>query len=265
MNNNRFSIFGAVKEAYAFVGREWLYLLKAGLLPMGMQIVTALFIQFQRPEASQIEGYLWGLPSTVLFAWFTFLEIRLLLLGERLDRLPQDRAYLGDRLQCMKVSIMMSVLFNMSMMAALVLLLALGGGADQTGGANWPATLGIIVIIGGIFWGVRFGLAPILAAVHHPIRPVLQQTWGMMFSLRLIAMGIVCLFPLAFLFQIFMEVLLPPSTGALPGTLTLTVTQQITLVTASAPFSLFIAALLNAAAASALKQILGSGRDGVLA
>ena len=60
MENSRFSIFEAAMNAYVFAGKEFLYLLKAGLLPMTAQILTALFIQFERPAASQIEAYLWG-------------------------------------------------------------------------------------------------------------------------------------------------------------------------------------------------------------
>src|SRR3954463_3044415 len=70
MDNSRFSILAAAKNAYLFVGREWLYLLKAGLLPMAAQMATGLFMQFQRPDASQIENTLWGLPGAALFGWF---------------------------------------------------------------------------------------------------------------------------------------------------------------------------------------------------
>jgi hypothetical protein len=261
MDNSRFSIFEAVRSAYVFVGREWLYLLKAGLLPMGMQVIASLFVQYQRAAASLIEGYLWGLPATTLFAWFMFLEARLLLLGERVDRLPQERAYLLDRLHCMKLTVMIAVLFNMGMAVALALLAAIAGGGQW--GVSWPATISGLFIIGGIFWSLRFGLVPILAAVRYPIRPVLRQTWGMMFSLRLFGMAMTCLFPVVLLFQILVSAFIPAATDPL-ATGSFTAAQQLAIIAAGAPLSLLVAALLTAAGTSALRQILGTRRDGVL-
>ena len=266
MDNSRFNIFEAVKSAYLFVGREWLYLLKAGLLPVMAQIASSLFIQFQRDDASTIEAYLWGLPASMLFAWFMFLEVRLLLLGERLDRLPQEREYLRDRRLAMKLVVITSLLFNMAMSSAIALLLAM------TEAGPWSANILLqlcgMLIIGAVFWGVRFGVVPILAAVSFPIRSTLLQTRSMMFSLRLIGMGLVCLFPVAFLFQIFMAAFID-KTVDMAAAFKLTPVEQIALIIGSAPFSLIITALLNAAAAYALKQILGkngvgAGRDGVL-
>lgn len=261
MDNSRFSIFQAAKSAYIFMGRNWLYLLRAGLVPIGLQIVAALYTQFGRPDASQIEGYLWGLPATMLFSWFMFLETRLLLLGENLHSLPKDRAYLADRLHAMKVSVLCSLLFNMGTAGALSLLLAL----EESGqwGTSWPVTLCGFFILCSIFWGIRFGIIPILTAVHHPIRPVLLQTRSMMFSLRLIGMSILCVLPIAFLFQIIIALVIPESADQ-GVAIKLTEQQQVAIITLSAPLSLFAAALLNAAAAYALKQILGSRRGGVV-
>jgi hypothetical protein len=260
MNNGRFSILEAVRSAYIFLGREWLYLLKAGMLPMSMQIISIIFVQFQRPNATLIEAYLWGLPATVLFSWFMFLEVRLLLLGERVDRLPQDRAYLEARLQAMKISVMMSVIFNMALTAALALLNMMAVSGDW--GKELLITFAALALIGGIFWGVRFIIAPILAAVHYPIRPVLQQTWGMMFSLQLLGMAILSFFPVVVFFEII-------TTGFLSKTLEeagevhLTTHEQIVVITVIAVRALLLATVLNAAAAYALKQILGSQRGGV--
>jgi len=262
MDNSKFSILEAVGNAYLFAGREWLYLLKAGSLPVLVQIGTSLFVQFQREDASAIEAYLWGLPATVLFAWFMFLETRLLLLGERLDCLPPGRDYFRKRQHNMKLAVIISLLFNMSMSAAITLLLL----AAESGrwGTDWPLTLGGVFIIGAMLWGVRFGVLPILAAVGYPFRSFLRQTQGMMFSLRLIGMGIACLFPVAFLFQIFIVSFIGKGAD-MTSQIKLTAMEQTTVIAASAPFSLIIAALMNAAAVYALKQLLGGRRGDVLA
>jgi hypothetical protein len=258
-NNNRFSILEAVKNAYVFVGREWRYLLKAGLLPMGAQVISSLFVQFQRPDSSLIEGYLWGLPASLLLGWFIFLETRLLLLGERLDRLPQDPAYLADRRHAMKLSILTAILFNMGVAGTLALSLAVEEAGETL--SNGLLNIAGLFIIAGIVWGVRFGIVPTLAAVHYPIKPVLRQTAGMLFPLRLIGMGLLCMFPVIFIFRIFIAALMPTATSDL--TEKLSDSEQVVLTIISTPLSLICAALLGAAAAYALKQILGPRRDGV--
>jgi hypothetical protein len=260
MDSGRFNIFEAVRNAYIFVGREWFYLLKAGLLPMAAQIVATLFIQFQRPDASQIESYLWGLPAAVFFARFMFLEARLLLLGERLDRLPQDSAYLADRHHSLKLSVLTAVLFNMGTAAALTLWLTVEELSQS--GANGLLHLAGLLIIGAIVWAIRFGIVPTLAAVHHPIRPVLRQTGGMLFSLRLVGMGMLCTLPVILLFWFFILSLVPELADPAAK---LSETEQIIVAIASTPMSLVCAALLSAAVAYALKQILGSRRDSVTA
>ncbi|MFH1158120.1 MAG: hypothetical protein V1721_04455 [Pseudomonadota bacterium] len=258
MNNSRFNIFEAVRNAYIFTGREWLYLLKAGFIPMMAQIVVSSIPLFGIKATSSIEDYLWNLPVTVLFAWFVFLEMRLLLLGERMNRLPPDDAWRADRRLAMQASVIVYLLFNMGITVATVSLMA-ATKSDQWG-ANWPLTLGGIFVMGGIVWGVRFGVAPILAAVHHPIRPVLRRTEGMMFSLRLIGMGIVCLFPLIFLFQVFLAAFTGKSAD-LVAAAPLTTMEQSVFIVLSAPVSLIAVTLLNASVAYALKQILSSRRD----
>jgi len=262
MDSGKFNIFEAVKDAYIFAGREWLYLLKAGLLPVIVQAGVSLFIQFQRPDASHIETYLWGLPATALFAWFTFVEMRLLLLGERLNRLSTDSAAVAERRHALQLTMILSLLFNMGLSAlSALLLLTMGAGAAAN---SWALSLAGMFILGGIFWSLRFGIVPILASVHYPIRPVIQRTWGMMFSLRLIGMGMICLFPVAIVFQILTSLFVRvPADAGVEAKMSLS--QQVLFLMMGAPLSLVVSALLNAAAAYALKQILGSRQNGVLA
>lgn len=255
MDNSRFNILEAVRDAYLFVAREWAYLMKAGTLPVVVHIGAALFTRFGRPDASIIESYLWSLPAAALFSWFVFLEMRLLLLGEKIDRLPRERDYLADRQAALKLSIMIALLFNMGMAGLMALLLTLAESGQW--GVNAPLTLAGLLIIGALFWGLRFAIAPVLSAVGHPVGVVLRQTWGMMFSLRLLGMGFACLFPVALVFQALLSLLI--GRGADPATaLKMTLSEQVAVIVATAPMSLLISALLNAAIAYALKQMLGS-------
>ena len=262
MDSSKFNIFEAVKNAYLFVGREWVYLLKAGALPVVMQICTSLFVQLVREDSSILEGYLWGLPATALFSWFVFLEMRLLLLKEKIDELPHDVGYLIDRQNAMRIAVLTSLLFNMGISFAMTILL----GIVESGkwGISTPLTLAGSLLAGVAFWSIRFGILPILAAVHYPFRPVLLQTRGAMFSLRLAGMALVCMFPVALVFQIALSFFVD-KTADIATAPKLTMMEQVGIIVVSAPVSLLVAALLNASAAYALKQIIGSRQNGALA
>lgn len=253
MNNSRFNIFESVRSAYIFAGNEWRYLLKVGLFPMTVQILTSLILQFWVGETSSIESYLWSLPATVLFAWYVFLEMRLLLLGERLDRLPSDSALRVDRRQAMKVSVLIYLLFSMSMAAADAYLTIAADSNQQE--VNFLITFGGVFVLGGILWGIRFSVAPILASVSQPIRPVLRKVEGMIFSFQLIGMGILCLFPVIFLFLFPVAILVVKLTFPMTS-------MKLGLLVAlgGAPASLITVTLLNASIAYMLKQILGNRR-----
>jgi len=266
-NSGQFRIFTAVKNAYAFVGREWLYLLKAALLPIGVQIILSIFVQYERPQASLIEDNLWDIPSAMLLGWFLFLEMRLLLLGERQNRLPPDRTYRADRSRAMQAAVLASVLFSMtlnvsrSLIALLWVTVAEAAPNAADGLVNGCMMLSA-AIIGAIVWGLRFGIVPILAAVHHPIRPVLRQTRSLLFSFRLLAMGLLATLPIIFLFQLLVGAAIP---GAQDLSAKLTDQQQLAITIINAPLSVLCAALLAAGAADALKQILGTNRSGGVA
>jgi hypothetical protein len=75
-------------------------------------------------------------------------------------------------------------------------------------------------------------------------------------------MGLVCVFPVALLFQILAAAVIGRAAEQ-AAPLKLTAMDQVTIIVAAAPLSLLVLALLNAAMAYALKQLLGSRRDGV--
>jgi len=253
MDYSRFSIFEAVRNAYIFAGREWQYLLKAALLPMGAQIATVLFIQYQRPEASQLEIYLWGLPSTILFAWYMFLETRLLLLGEKLDRLPQDAAYLSGRRHDMELSVLVAVLFDMARMALLLMLMGIVP-ANPEQPMPPPLVLVGLIIMGVLFWGMRFIITPTLAAVHHPIRPVLHKLRGSLFSLRIICMGFIALLPVG------MAARTTPTRWRTTAATTQTASVRIFTLIVDSLLSFASVTVINASVGCALKQILNPRR-----
>lgn len=249
MSGSEFSITRSVRAAYVFVGREWRYLARMSLLPLGIDAATKMFLLFNGKEMSAFEIALWNLPSNVLFGWFMFYQARLMLLGETPDRLPDNVEYLTERRNAMKASVLIWLLFSMGWTAMM-------GYNDWAmdmakGGAEfWTAGLGIL-LFGISFWCLRFAVAHILAAVGFPIKQYMRQVAGMGISLRLMGMGFLTVMPAVFLFYLVAAAIAPDVKSINDPHISF-------IVILGAPLSIALTALLNAAAASALKQMLGT-------
>jgi hypothetical protein len=249
MNNGQFGILEAVKKAYIFVGTQRRYLLRLALLPLFLHVVTALFLQHYNPDASTLEAFLWAFPANIVFAWFMFAEARLLLLGEKQDCLPNDQAYLTEHRRAMNISVILLLLFDMAMAAMTAWMeWSMKSG---TFGVNTPITLSVFFLLGSLFWLIRFSVLHILAAVGYPLRVFLHQIRGMGFSLRLIGMGLLCVIPVYTVFEFLLEMVVPTSGEHL------TPDQMTSVILLSAPTAMIVPILLNAAAAYALKDLLG--------
>ena len=123
---------------------------------------------------------------------------------------------------------------------------AVNTGAYQKSTLIW---LSVMVTIGALFWGVRFSVAHILAAVGYPLRDFLTRVDGLGISLRLVALEVLCVLPAAVLNLI---VLAP----FLPGGEVSPARDAVAMVLGS-PAIFASTAILNAAAVLALKEILG--------
>lgn len=265
MDNAKFSIRAACRTAFGFFAREWEYLLKAGLPPILAQFATGVFLQFQRQDAGLIETSLWNLPATLLFSWFVFLTARRALLGEKLDNLPADPAYLRDRQQAMSAAVLMGALFSLCFslgwMVMLVLLYNNQNNPHPTNG------IGAMLVMGAMFWGLRFIVAPVLAAVHHPVRPVIRLTWGLLFSLRILGLILLAGLPPFTVFSMLVTACLrfnhPDVT--VPSQITLQTPEILFFVALNALLWWAITALVTGALVAALRQILGTRARGVLA
>lgn len=251
MNDSRFSIFNAARDTYLFAGREAGYLLKLGAAPIVAQGLTSVFVQYMRPEASLLESHLWNLPASALFAWFIFVELRLLLLGERLEKTPRDPVHAARRRKAMNLTVLVILLFSMSFTAATAVLASM----SQDGGTETAPVYSIVsaFVVGGMVWALRYGALIPLAAGEQPLGPFLKRAQGVMFSFRLIGLGIVVLFPAFFVSQILLspllaQVMLQKEPGG---------TAHMMLAVAGAPLSWLTALLLNAAVAYAIKDMQG--------
>lgn len=252
MNNNHFSIFNAAHNTYLFAGREAGYLLKLGAAPILAQALTSAFVQYMRPEASLLESHLWSLPASVLFAWFVFVELRLLLLGERLEKTPRDPVHAARRRKAMNLTVLIILLFSMAFTAATAVLASM---SPDTDGVETAPVYSVVsaFVVGGMVWALRYGALIPLAAGEQPLSPFLKRAQGVMLSFRLIGLGIVVLFPAFFVSQILLSPLLAQvMLQKEPGS-----TAHMMLAVAGAPLSWLTALLLNAAVAYAIKDMQG--------
>lgn len=261
MDKSRFQIFKAVISAYSYVWREGRYLAGLGLLPASLSFLTAVFTQSMRPDASLIEDFMWTLPATALFGWLMFQQTRLMLFGERIDSLPKDAVFVFERQQAMRASIIIWLLFNMASMG--VALYLFWASTPAVSASNPTYSVIGMVLVGGLFWGVRFSVAHILTAAGYPLRTFVYRVNGIMISLRLIGLGFLTVLPIAFVLRGIFG-LLSPMLGDLAAGGTITGGRFMLIALISAFASLAMTLVLNAAAIFALKEMLGrdAGRKG---
>lgn len=255
MSGSKFNMAAALRSGYLFVGREWRYLVRFSLLPIGVSLIVDLALYFQKREPqSFFEDFLWNLPAVALAGWFMFLEARLLLLGERAGHLPSDGAYLAERRQSMSACVMVWILFNM---ATTTLWGYLVWGMNQK---NPVVNFFWLFLVGGGIWGIRFAVAHLLAAVGYPIRRYIFQVNGVAISLRLAALYLLASLPVGLVEFGFLSMILPEDTGGAPDFTSLMNLPQnlaVTAIVMQKIADLISAALTTAAFCYALKEMLG--------
>lgn len=115
----------------------------------------------------------------------------------------------------------------------------------------WPIGLGAL-LFGMFFWSLRFGVAHILAAVDYPLRSYVRMVSGLGISLRLAGLSLLTCMPVLFIFAIMADLIAPDITRGDDPALAV-------VVLMGAPLSVIVAALMNAAGAYAVREMLGSG------
>lgn len=248
MSGSQFSITSAVRNAYIFVGRERVYLTKIALLPVGVDALTKALIFMNGKDMSIFESFSWSLPSAILTGWFMFHLARLLMMGERANTLPADPAYLAARRQGMNASILIWLLFSMGWVAL-------------QGFQNWVmnpsagvVNLGMATIsmlfFGAAFWCIRYGLAHILAAVNYPISKYIRRVAGLSISFRIAGMGLLGVLPVLACFYFVATLVIPA------GVTDMHDPRLAPIVVLSAPVQMVITAIMTAAGAFALREIM---------
>ncbi|MDI1228717.1 MAG: hypothetical protein PSY14_13635 [bacterium] len=248
MSGSQFSITNAVRNAYIFVGRERAYLTRLALLPTGVDALTKVMIFMNGKDMSIFESFSWSVPSAVLTGWFMFHLARLLMMGERANALPNDTAYLATRQRGMNASILIWLLFSMSWVA-------LQGFQSwvmnpEQGVVNLGMATISMLFFGAAFWCIRYGVAHILAAVNYPISKYIRRVAGLSISFRLTGMGLLGVLPVLSCFY-FLTTLVMPT-----GVTDMYDPRLAPIVVLSAPVQMIITAIMTAAGAFALREIM---------
>lgn len=246
MNRVRFSIVDAALSAHRFVRREWRYLAGTALVPMIAAGATLGVTEFWMKGLSASQSFLFSLPSNALTGWFMFLQARLLLLGERINALPPDPAALSVRRRDLQASVTIWLLFKLFVVAVFYAITLAASG--QFGGESAAVPV-VMLAVGALTWGLRFGVAHILAATGYSIRRFVFRVNGIEISLRLLALALLTCAPVMFLWAFLMRFVLPEPENLSPSDVLLLYAYGI-------PFSYLLISLLNAAACFALKDLL---------
>lgn len=246
--NSKFSIIKAAIDGWRFIGKNFAYLLKIGLMPLTVHLACNFFVLYVRPESSTLEAFLWGLPATIFMAWYSFIVVRLIIFGERLETVAKDPIAKDMREHALRASVLLAVLFNMGITASAAgLEMIVRSGMVETGNVVMMGLAVFSLVI--TLWSFRFGVLPLLAAVDYPLAPFLKQIQGFEFSLRLLGLGLLSLFPMI----IVSEILFAP---LIDNPLQPTESDALIMILISSPMSLMMVTILTAVITFALKEML---------
>jgi hypothetical protein len=256
--DSRFDILSAVIHALRFLRAEWRYTLATLMIPLGADMLLNLALVSLRPGAGLIEGCLWTLPAAAFSGWFMFLQARLIVFGERVDRLPAPVAANPQRLNALRATVITWMLVNMvlALFAAYVkwwMTLTLqiqegGAAAEAVTGTYETVSLAGFILLGVALWALRFGVVHILLAVGYSVRAFVFRVNGVMVSLRFLALLFVVTIPFSF------------ALSALLSTFGDTADTAPAAVVLQSVFSAAVMAVLNAAGVYALREMLARPR-----
>lgn len=245
-----FSISNAVRNAFHFVSDEIHYLARLAAPVIFLQVGLALAHNMVNKEPSSLEIFLWELPGNIMLGWFLCALARLVIFGERLNTLPmQDVRFMQYRARLIKTSIFITLLIKAAyaLFADMVVnLIPTDNFEDVTIYSQMILAFSLFLL----FWGARFLLVPLLAAVDYPIDVFLKQAKGYSISLRVLGICTLCTVP--FFVVLYLGVSMIVSDGN-----NVTELEKIGLLVFQKPVAVLMAAVFNAGFVFALKEMLG--------
>lgn len=188
----RFSIFDAARKGLGDLLTHGSYVVRVGVVPMTASVLTAVALGMNNEADvfNLIANFLWGLPAEIFLGWFLFVYARLLVLGEHVDRLDPDVAFRRQRQQLLRACVMIFVLFKMLMAGSHHFFIWIM--ENRTPDGDMPLKLATLLWMGLLFWALRLGALPILAAVDYPLKRFMLAAHGPGLSFQLFALWLIC-------------------------------------------------------------------------
>lgn len=252
MNRPRFDIIGAAAFGFQSVFTERRYLSGIALVPICIVTAIELGKIFALDKQSLITELVSLIPVSMAGAWFMFLQTRLLVFGERTPQTYTNPP--EERRRAFEAS---ALLWTLTQVGALGLVGYMLFWQQHVSTETATAPMNIIgyLLIGASFWALRFSIAHILVATGYSIRDYIFRVNGAMISLRLLALMMIVMFPVALIASPIEGALIAAAKSETPAPLSIAGLSLLRVI-----LNFILLAVFNAAAVFALRQMLGKGK-----
>tara|TARA_B100001971_G_C18188592_1_gene537169 strand:+ start:326 stop:1117 length:792 start_codon:yes stop_codon:yes gene_type:complete len=242
-------VIASVRSGYAFMRDNFEYLLKSALIPMIVGFLNYMAVSFFWEDESIFENFLATLPTTIFFAWYAFIQIRLQVFDEKHTNLsallPKDY---DNRQKALVACISLYILFQMFLtVISYVIMLVSTEAADQETLETYQV-FEFVFLAATVLWALKFSVLHIVVSVEAGIKDFLKRVRGIWFSYTILAIGFMSLMPLILLFMFMLGLILPDPEGA-ERTATFVIYAVGTVMT------WMMITVLNASIVPALKQL----------
>ena len=246
-----FRIIDNIQGAFGVLRKEGHYIMRLAMPVLFLKIaLTAAQSQFS-PSASVFEQFLWQLPGNVMMGWLICSITRLIIFDERLQNLPiTDVRFMQYRAGLIKTSIFIGLLFQACLVIMFFIFENAVTAVEKPEDVDSVVFIFLLAFIGLTFWGIRFMLLPLVAAVDYPLRVFLRQIQGFRISFNMFGMNALCTLPILICAQIILLSLLAPLSAA-PEV------KKLLFQVSAHPFEILVNVLLTTSLVLALKEMLG--------
>jgi hypothetical protein len=252
MNTQRFDILGCALAGYRSVFAERRYLMSAALMPVGLTAFIEILKIYGIQKSSIMSEMLTLLPVGIAAAWFMFLQTRLMVFGERAENIPPENVM--PRRRAFEASALLWLLLQMAGLGMLAYMMYWSAEMQSGSPAPYVNILGYLMI-GASFWGLRLLVVHILGAIGYSIRDYIFRVNGVMVSVRMFALLMIVLLPIAIAAGPVEETLITAiKSGRAPPL------QIAGLTVLRVILNFMLLAFFNAAAVFALRQMLGQSK-----
>lgn len=236
-------ILDAVRGGYVFVRDNFDFLLKAAIIPILVSCINYITIAILDEDTSVFQSFLMTLPSSFVFAWYAFIQIRLHVYGETFGK-----RYGKNRQSLMVSSMSLYLLFQMFLVCVSFALVTVVSPSPETQDLSTGQVIMILSTLIFMLWAMKFSILHIIAAVGANLKDYVKRVQGLWFSYTLLGVGILSVLPIGMIFMFILSILMPNPAHI----------EQSSLIGLYACLSVMnwaIITMLNASAVETLKQL----------